>query len=130
MEMSGDNLMRLLTQKMNYLNQRSSVLAENVANANTPTYKAKDLAPFTFGDALNQSVGMNVTDPGHIIPASMSGVNAKTVKAKSFETVPSGNSVDLEQQMMQVSETSVNYQMVTGLYKQITSWFRIAVKGS
>jgi flagellar basal-body rod protein FlgB len=130
MEMSGDSLMRLLTQKMAYLNQRSSVLAENVANANTPAYKAKDLAPFTFGDALNQTVGMTVTDPKHIVPASMAGTNAKTVKTKSFETLPSGNSVDLEQQMMQVSETSVNYQTVTSIYKQITSWFRIAVKGS
>jgi len=130
MEMSGDNLMRLLTQKMNYLNQRSSVLSENVANANTPAYKAKDLTPFTFGDALNQSFGMNVTDPKHLIPASMAGVNNKTMKTKSFETVPSGNSVDLEQQMMQVSETSVNYQLITGIYKQVTGWFRIAVKGN
>ena len=130
MEMSGDNLMRLLTQKMSYLNQRSSVLAENVANANTPTYKAKDLAPFTFGEALSQSVGVATTDPKHLVPVSMAGVNSKTVKTKSFETLPSGNSVDLEQQMMQVSETSVNYQMVTSIYKQITAWFRIAVKGS
>jgi flagellar basal-body rod protein FlgB len=130
MEMSGDNLMRLLAQKMGYLNQRSSVLAENVANANTPAYKARDLAPFSFGDELNKSVGFAVTDPKHIVPASMSGVNAKTVKAKSFETVPSGNSVDLEQQMMQVSENSVNYQLVTQIYKQVTGWFRIAVKGS
>src|ERR1700729_1031494 len=99
MEMSGDNLMRLLTQKMGYLNQRSSVLAENVSNANTPTYKAKDLAPLTFGDALNEQVGMTVTDAKHIVPVSMAGVNSKTVKTKSFETVPSGNSVDLEQQM-------------------------------
>lgn len=129
MEMSGDNLMRLLTQKMNYLNQRSSVLAENVANANTPTYKAKDLEAFTFGKALNE-VGFKTTDPKHIIPASMAGVNAKSVNAKSYETLPSGNSVDLEQQMLQVSENSVNYQLITNIYKQVTGWFRTAVKGT
>src|SRR5271170_1031232 len=98
MGMSGDSLMRLLTQKMSYLNQRSSVLAENVANANTPGYKAKDLAPFTFNDAMNQlNVGMAVDDPKHIVPPDMAGVNSKTVKAKSYETLPDGNSVDLEQ---------------------------------
>jgi len=131
MSMSDSGLLSLLTQKMAFLNQRSSVLAENVANANTPGYKAKDLAPFTFDDAMNQlNVGMAVDDPRHIVPAGMAGVNSKTVKAKSYETLPNGNSVDLEQQMMQVSDTSVNYQTVTAIYRQITSWFRIAVKGS
>ena len=131
MDLSSSGLMRLLTQKMAYLNQKQSVLAENVANASTPGYQARDLAPFSFSDAMHQaSLGMAVTDPKDIIPASMAGVNSKTVKTKSFDTVPSGNSVDLEQQMMQVSQTSVDYQAVTGIYKQITSWFRIAVKGS
>ncbi len=132
MDLSNSALMRLVTQKMSYLNQRQSVLAENVANANVPGYKAHDLVPFTFDDALTQAgtVSLETTDPRHIIPASMDGVNAKSVKAKSFETVPSGNSVDLEQQMMNVSANSVDYQTVTSIYHQITSWFRIAVKGS
>jgi len=131
MSLSDTGLLGLLTQKMAYLNQRSAVLAENVANANTPRYKAKDLEPFTFGAALSQfNVGMKVDDPKHIVPPGMAGVNAKTVKTKSFETLPNGNSVDLEQQMMQVSDTSINYQTVTALYKQITGWFRIAVKGN
>jgi flagellar basal-body rod protein FlgB len=73
---------------------------------------------------------MATTDPRHIIPASMAGVNAKSVKAKSLETTLSGNSVDLEQQMMNVSSNSVDYQTVAGIYHQITTWFRIALKGS
>lgn len=132
MDLSAAALMRLLTQKMAYLNQRQSVLAENVANASTPGYKALDLEPFSFSNALNETnaTGLMVDDPRHIIPASMAGVNTKTTKTKSFETLPSGNSVDLEQQMMQVSKTSVDYQTVTSIYQEITSWFRIAVKGS
>ena len=131
-DLTNSGLMRLLTQKMAYLNQRQSVLAENVANASTPGYQARDLSPFSFSDALHQasSISMTVTNPKDIIPASMAGVNSKTVKEKSFDTVPSGNSVDLEQQMMQVSQTAVDYQAMAGLYKQITGWFRIAVKGS
>ena len=129
MDSSNTGLLGLIVSKMGYLNQRQSVLAENVANANTPGYKAKDLAPMTFGNALQQ-VSMTTTDPRDIVPAGMSGVNAQTMNAQSFETLPSGNSVDLEQQMMQVSETSVNYQLMTSIYNQISSWFRIAVKGS
>ena len=131
MSLTDGGLLGLLTQKMAYLNQRQSVLAENVANANTPGYKAKDLATFSFNDMVNQfNIGMSVDNPAHIVPASMAGVNAKTIKATTTETLPDGNSVDLEQQMMQVSDTSVNYQTVTGIYRNIMSWFRIAVKGS
>lgn len=131
MGLIGSDLMNLLIQKMSYLNQRQSVLAENVANSNTPGYKGKDLEPFTFGDALKSTrITMTSTNANDIIPASMSGVNAKTVRAKSYETLPSGNSVDLEQEMMKVSENSVDYQTVTSLYHKMTGLFKIAIKGS
>jgi flagellar basal-body rod protein FlgB len=124
-------LMALLTRRMSYLNQRQAVLAENVANADTPNYKAHDLTPFTFGDALTQAqVGMTVTNPRHIVPASMAGVNGRSVEVKTSEVLPSGNSVDLEQEMMKVSQTSVDYQTATSLYHKITGMFKIALKGS
>ena len=131
MDTSNPGLMDLLARRMAYLNQRQAVLAENVANVDTPKYKARDLAPFTFGDALKQAnVGMSVTDPRHIVPASMAGVNGKTIDAPTIETLPSGNSVDIEQQMMEVSKTSVDYQTTTSIYKKIGGLFKIALKGS
>lgn len=127
----SSGLMALLTSKIAYLNQRQGVLAENVANADTPGFKARDLEPFTFDSALKQaSFEMVTDDPRHIIPASMSGVNAKSTKIKTNETLPSGNSVDLEQEMMKVSQNSVDYQTATSIYKSVTEWFNIALKGS
>jgi flagellar basal-body rod protein FlgB len=124
-------LMALLTSKIAYLNQMQGVLAENVANADTPGFKARDLTPFTFDSALKQaSFEMVTDDPRHITPASMSGVNAKSTKVKTNETLPSGNSVDLEQEMMKVSQNSVDYQTVTSIYKSIGQWFNIALKGT
>jgi flagellar basal-body rod protein FlgB len=131
MDTSNSGLMGLLLQKMGYLNQRQSVLAENVANADTPGYKARDLAPFTFSDALKQTnVTMAATDPRHIIPASMAGVNAKSVKSKTGETELNGNSVDVEQSMMEVSKNAVEYKEVASIYHAIGSLFKIAIKGS
>lgn len=128
---SSPGLIELLKERMAYLNQRQAVLAENVANADTAGYKARDLAPFTFDKALKQaSVGMAVTDARHIIPASMAGVNAKTIKAESIETLPSGNSVDVVQQMMDVSKTAVDYQGITSIYHAIGNMFKIALKGN
>lgn len=131
MSSSVSGLFDLLTQKMSYLNQKQGVLAENVANADTPGYKQLELKPFTFSDALKQAnIGMTVTDPRHIVPASMAGVNAKTVESKDTEISPSGNSVDIENQMMEVSKTAVDYQTMASIYHKMTGLFKIAIKGS
>ena len=131
MSSNYSDILSLLTQKMSYLNQKQAVLAENVANVDTPGYKQLDLKPFTFGDALRQAnVGMAVTDPRHIVPPAMDGANAKTFESKDVETNASGNSVDIENQMMEVSKNSVDYQKITSVYHKMVSLFTIALKGS
>lgn len=132
MSSSVSGLFDLLTQKMSYLNQKQGVLAENVANADTPNYKQLELQPFSFADAMQQAntMGMTVTDPRHIIPAGMAGVNAKTLQSKGTDVTPSGNSVDVEDQMMEISKTAVDYQTMTAIYHKMTGLFKIAIKGS
>jgi flagellar basal-body rod protein FlgB len=128
METNNPGLMDLLVRKMSYLNQKQVVHAENVANANTPGYRVREVAPFSFGDALKQAgVGMTVTDPRHIVPASMAGANAITVKTKGSSDK---NALDVEQQSMQVSQTGAEYQLVTSIYHKIAGLFKIALKGS
>ena len=124
-------LIDLLTQKMSYLNQKQGVIAENVANVDTPNYKQLELKPFTFGDALRQAnIGMTVTDPRHIVPAALAGVNAKTIKSKDVDVTANGNSVDVTGQMMEVSKTSLEYQKVTSVYHKMVGLFKIAIKSS
>jgi len=131
MEASKTGLMDLLVQKMNYLNQKQAVHAQNIAGANTPGYQAREVAPFTFGDAMKQaSVGMAVTDSRHIIPASMAGVNAATKKVKTYETGLDKNSVDVEQEATKVAETGMEYEMMTAIFRKVSGLFRIAMKGS
>ncbi len=128
MSLMDTGLMRLLGDRMNYQSQRLAVLSENVANANTPGYKAQDLVPFTFSDAMEQvDKKMKVTNVRHLRPASQAGTSVDTVNARSFETVPTGNSVDLEQQMMDVSKTSVDYQSFIGIYHKMIGLFKTAV---
>ncbi|MDD4616506.1 MAG: flagellar basal body rod protein FlgB [Alphaproteobacteria bacterium] len=121
----------LLTQKMSYLNHKQGVIAENVANVDTPGYKQLELKPFSFDNALKQaSSSMVTTDVRHILPASMAGTNAQTAQSKDTDVQLSGNSVDLEQQMAEVSKTSMDYQMITAIYKKMNGLFKIAIKGS
>lgn len=129
MALTDGGVMSLLSDKMSYLGQKLTVHGQNVANANTPAYKAKELKPFTsFSQELESvSRGMKVTDNNHIVPASMSGANAGTKKTRSFETVPSGNSVDLEQQMMSVSSTTMDYQATVSIYQKMLSMMKLAI---
>ena len=128
MSLSDSGILRLMSEKMSYLGQKQTVLAQNVANANTPNYKAREIEGFTFASALKEAGGgMKVTSTQHIVPASMAGANAGTQKMRSFETVPSGNSVDMEQQMMEVSKTAVDYQASASIYQKFMSLLRLAV---
>jgi len=129
MSMMDGGIIDVMKNKLSYLGQQQAVLAQNVANANTPGYKAKELVPFkSFADEMKSaSGGMVVTDAKHIVPASMAGVNAATKNTKSFEVVPTGNSVDLEQQMMNVSKTAIEYQADTSIMHKFMSFFRLAI---
>ncbi|MGE4352113.1 MAG: flagellar basal body rod protein FlgB [Bdellovibrionales bacterium] len=129
MSMMDGGIMTLMKDKLSYLSQRQAVLAQNVANANTPGYKAKDLAPFTsFAQEMQAaSTGMKVSNDKHITPASMSGVNVASKKMRSFEVSPTGNSVDLEQQMMEVSATTVEFQADTSILHKFMSMIKQAI---
>ena len=128
MALTDTGLLHLMTQKLAYLSQRQAVLGQNVANADTPGFKAKDLKAFSFNDALHEAhAAMKVTDPKHIMPASMSGVNNATTRMKTYETVPSGNAVDVEQQMLEVSKTAIDYQATTALLQKFTGLFKTAI---
>jgi len=126
--LSDSGILRLMSEKMSYLGQKNTVLAQNVANSSTPGYKAREIVPFTFDTALKEaSGGMRATSDKHIIPASMAGANAGTKKMRSYETVPSGNSVDLEQQMTEVSQTNMDYQATTAIYHKFMTLLRTVI---
>ena len=60
-------ILSMLRTRMQWHQERQRVLAENVANAETPRYRARDLAPPNFASTLQRvSISMARTDPGHI----------------------------------------------------------------
>jgi flagellar basal-body rod protein FlgB len=129
---NNTGLLGLIANKMSYLTERQVVLSQNVANADTPGYKPRDLVPFSFKDELEKiqkgsSVTARITQPQHIVPASQSGGKVVSKAGRDYDTLPDGNSVVIENQMMKVSETASEYQTMTGLYRKITSLFRMAI---
>lgn len=113
----GVDLFGLSQRRMNWLEKREQVLANNVANADTPNYVARDLT--SFDGALSQfNVGLATTSSGHMSGVSQQGV--QTV-SENGEQSPNGNGVDLESQMEMVAETGDQQRFATNVYSAYRS---------
>jgi flagellar basal-body rod protein FlgB len=131
----------MMKQRLHWLTERQQVLAQNVANANTPGYEARDLKELDFGamvEASGPKLAPVATSSMHIgTPVAGSGAGAASVmgharggdvvKAGDFETSPTGNSVTLEDEMVKVAQTQMDYEAVTTLYTKSMGLLRIAV---
>ncbi|CAN1552211.1 FlgB Flagellar basal body protein [Rhabdaerophilaceae bacterium] len=131
------NTFSALKQRMRFLQSRQKVLSENVANADTPGYKPKDIAqigidPATRGsDAARRlqtaysSTGLQTTNAMHI-SGGMKG--AGTVdRGATYETRPSGNAVNLEDEMLKVSQNQIDFQTAANLYQRGLATLKIAL---
>lgn len=129
MQMGGLSLFQALSDKMRWHQERQGVLAENIANADTPGFVQRDLKAFSFDDEM-QSVAMvttSTTSPGHISVSSGGGSGRFGDLSRPFEITPSGNGVTLEDEMMKVSSNDMDYQAVTTLYTRSMRLLKIAI---
>ena len=131
--MSFNNLplIGLIQQKMGWLNDRQTVLSRNIANASTPGFVPQDLRPNDFAATLagETGPGLLTTNRMHIQPPSLLSGASRAVSSPDSRSSPDGNAVVIEEQMLKVSETQINYAQATGLYKKMTGMWRMALGG-
>ena len=128
MDFSKLALFSAMSKRMNWLSERQQVLAQNIANADTPGYGAQDLKDSQFSEVLRSAgsrLTMAATAQGHIGGAN----SAKPVVEKSAdsEKKTTGNSVVLEDQMMKVSKTAMDFQLTTNLYRKHLGMIKTAL---
>lgn len=119
------SLLSMLKTKMHWHNDRQNVLAENIANADTPRYKAKDLKALTF--EVPQAVAPAQTNAFHLAGFSPGVSGGEAGKANAFETRPSGNSVVLEDEMLKLGDNQGDYQTAVSLYQKSIGLLRTAI---
>ena len=135
MDFSGIPLFGVMKAKLGYISGRQAVLAQNVANADTPGYKARDIAQPDFKSIAKnmqrqtaQKLPMRITDAQHVAgKAGASAVFAAQKRPTTYELNPNGNNVVIEEEMMRVSENQAEYQKVTSLYRKSIDLFKIAL---
>ncbi len=125
-------LLKALTAKMDFLDQRQRVIAQNVANADTPKYQPRDLLPVDFGRVLKNATGETLVRPETTHARHMPSPNKiddpKNREQKQvYEVAPAGNSVILEEQMIKAAKTNMDYSLMTGLYQKNIGMIRTAI---
>jgi flagellar basal-body rod protein FlgB len=129
MTLSSISLFSALADKMRWHQARQGILAENIANADTPGYIERDLTPFTFADEMKSvaTVTTTATSPAHFSVSSGGETGGFGSESAPFEITPSGNGVTLEDEMMKVSGNDMDYQTVTALYTRSMAILRTAL---
>jgi flagellar basal-body rod protein FlgB len=134
MDLTGIPLLDVLRQRMSWLSARQSLLSQNVANADTPGFAARDLKPLDFEKLLKGSgvaaPGLAVTDPRHITASTAQPTSFAEQAGGDASTDITGNSVSVEEEMMKVADTQAQYQAATNIYAKAISMMRTAIDRS
>jgi flagellar basal-body rod protein FlgB len=114
--MTPVHLFNVVSQHNRWLSVRQSTIAGNIANANTPGFKALDVAPF---DAALESarLAMTATTPGHMTAADTTTPATDVRKEEPWDITHSGNSVSLEQELIKSNEVNRAYRLNTSVVK-------------
>ena len=117
MAISDLPILAMLRTRMQWHQQRQQVLAQNVANADTPDYRPRDLVEPSF--TLSTPGGLAPltlarTDPGQL--AGFGDPSDFASNPNQYQVRPAGNAVSLEDEMLKVAQNQMDYQAATQLY--------------
>ncbi|MEJ0045982.1 MAG: flagellar basal body rod protein FlgB [Rhodospirillales bacterium] len=107
------DLFALAERRLEWIDQRQRVLAQNIANADTPSYRARDMSPFEklLGAA---PVAPSVTNSMHL---SGRAGEASVITEMRSERAPDGNAVNIENELTKVAKDETDSALVGNLWK-------------
>jgi len=131
MDLDKISFFAMAKKRLAWLTQRQEVLAQNVANGDTPGFRPSDLKPFAFKELVRREsmqINMEVTQAGHAEGQRkrLRDFSEKTER-KPFETAPAGNAVILEEQMAKLNESGVSHKLTSQLYAKHLKMIRTAI---
>ncbi len=126
--MSSIHLFDLAARQAQWLSVRQATVAGNVANADTPDFRARDVQP--FADVLDKTqLTMAATSPLHLESGADGIAGARLRPDDITEQTHSGNTVDVEQEMMKAGEIAREYSLNTSIVKAFHRMMLSVAKG-
>jgi flagellar basal-body rod protein FlgB len=116
-------LFDLADKRLAWVDRRQQLLAQNIANADTPHFQARDLAPFT-AQLAQATLAPVLTSPMHLSgnPAMAAGSTPQV-----NEHAPDGNAVALDVELSKVADTDATHELVGDIYRKYLGFFRLAI---
>jgi flagellar basal-body rod protein FlgB len=119
-------LLDLAEQRLAWADRRQAILAQNIANANTPGFKPHDLQSFAATLAQTSSMAPVQTHPGHFGGTAGTMAPGEVVDRSHMHSAD-GNAVALEEQLVKVADTDTTHALVTTIYRKYLGMFNIAL---
>ncbi len=130
--MQTNSLFALLSARQRWLGARFNILAQNVANADTPGYAPRDLDKTSFERLLSRRLAgtapeaLRRTDPRHL-GAAPPRITAEARVVRSEDVAPNGNAVVLAEEVQKLAATERDYALATSLFRKFRAMFETAV---
>lgn len=145
MDLDRIPLIGMLVRRMEFLGARQRVIAQNVANADTPGYQPRDVTENSFASMVAREAGtgagstngpaaastLAATNAGHLAGTlgDKGAAARRPNRADDYETTPSGNAVVLEEEMARLAENQMNYDTITSIYRKQVQMLKTALRG-
>ena len=131
MKITGDRNIGILKKAMDVAAMRQKVMANNIANVNTPGYKSQKVS---FEEEMKSAIGLSggialdKTDRGHIgSGGDIESVRPKIVRDESVSQKLDGNNVDIESEMVDMAANQLLYNALAQQISNKISVLRYAI---
>ena len=104
--------------------KRQGLIANNIANADTPEFRARDLSKFQPAD---NDFAMRSSRPGHFMDRSQLSAQEIAITAGFGSESPNGNTVSIEDQMIRSSEIKMQHDLALGVYQKSMAILRLSL---
>ena len=121
------SLFRMAAAMARHASARHHVVAENVANADTPEFRARDVK--AFSEYVNDPFMARATRAGHVgfQPLARAGTDPEIFKDSATSTSGNGNTVSLETEMIKAAEAKSQHEMAMAIYRKAHDFLRLGL---
>ena len=123
--LAQDTIFNIYKQKLEFLAKKDAIIAQNIANADTPKYKPKELKEkknkgYNIELYTTNRMHMNVNEKGN---------KYMLKQAEVTEIKPDGNAVSIENELLKKSQNSMQLHQVANLYNKSKNMMKYAITG-
>lgn len=119
------SILKVASAMAQHAAMRHRVLSENMANADTPGFKARDIPAFDPKEALKQARRNAAEGQPFASPVD----NLRPFEVETYESSPNGNTVSVQEQMVSATDAQAQHQAALTIYRKSMDLLRLSVTG-